>query len=72
MNGCSLKQDAFASESQANRKHLASTDKAESDGHPQTSRIFQAATAEETVHAHVHHMSWAVEGNSLHFLFERP
>ncbi|TXT66701.1 MAG: Rubrerythrin-2 [Promethearchaeota archaeon] len=45
---------AFAGESQANRKYLAFAEKAEKDGFPQVAKIFRAAAAAETVHAHNH------------------
>ena len=45
---------AFAGESQANRKYLAYAKKAEKDGFPQIARVFRAAAAAETVHAHNH------------------
>lgn len=47
-------KEAFAGESQANRKYLAFADKAEKDGFPQAARLFRAAAAAETVHAHNH------------------
>jgi rubrerythrin len=47
-------QDAFAGESQANRKYLAYAEKAEKDGFAQVAKIFRAAAAAETVHAHAH------------------
>jgi rubrerythrin len=47
-------QAAFAGESQANRKYLAFAAKAEADGFPQVARLFRAAAAAETVHAHAH------------------
>jgi rubrerythrin len=47
-------QEAFAGESQANRKYLAFAKKAESEGHPQVAKLFRAAAAAETVHAHAH------------------
>ncbi|MBN1766695.1 MAG: rubrerythrin family protein [Sedimentisphaerales bacterium] len=47
-------QDAFAGESQANRKYLAFAKKAEQDGFPQVARLFRAAAEAETVHAHAH------------------
>jgi rubrerythrin len=47
-------QAAFAGESQANRKYLAFAAKAEADGYPQVARLFRAAAAAETVHAHAH------------------
>ena len=45
---------AFAGESQANRKYLAFAKKADEDGFPQVARLFRAAAAAETVHAHAH------------------
>lgn len=45
---------AFAGESQANRKYLAFAEKAEKEGFPQVAKIFRAAAAAETVHAHNH------------------
>jgi rubrerythrin len=45
---------AFAGESQANRKYLAYAKKADEEGHPQVARLFRAAAAAETVHAHNH------------------
>ncbi len=47
-------QNAFAGESQANRKYLAFAKKAESDGYPMVANIFRAAAEAETVHAHAH------------------
>jgi rubrerythrin len=47
-------QAAFAGESQANRKYLAFAKKAERDGLPQIAKLFRAAAAAETVHAHAH------------------
>lgn len=47
-------QAAFAGESQANRKYLAFARKAEADGYPQVAKLFRAAAAAETVHAHAH------------------
>ena len=46
--------EAFAGESQANRKYLAFAKQAERDGYPQVARLFRAAAAAETVHAHAH------------------
>ncbi len=45
---------AFAGESQANRKYLAFARKAEEDGFPQVAKLFRAAAAAETIHAHDH------------------
>ena len=47
-------QDAFAGESQANRKYLAFSKKAEGEGHKQVAKLFRAAAAAETIHAHNH------------------
>lgn len=46
--------EAFAGESQANRKYLAFAERADRDGFPQAARLFRAAAAAETVHAHAH------------------
>ncbi len=47
-------KEAFAGESQANRKYLAFAKKAESEGLPQVAKLFRAAAEAETVHAHAH------------------
>jgi rubrerythrin len=47
-------KEAFAGESQANRKYLAFSAKADQEGHPQAARLFRAAAEAETVHAHNH------------------
>ncbi len=47
-------QEAFAGESQANRKYLAFAKKAESEGFNQVAKLFRAAAEAETVHAHQH------------------
>lgn len=47
-------QDAFAGESQANRKYLAFAKKADKEGFPQAAKLFRAAAAAETIHAHAH------------------
>jgi len=46
--------EAFAGESQANRKYLAFAEKADAEGHQQVAKLFRAAAAAETVHAHAH------------------
>ena len=46
--------EAFAGESQANRKYLAFAEKAEQEGFIQVAKLFRAAAAAETVHAHAH------------------
>ncbi|MBC17475.1 Rubrerythrin [Pseudodesulfovibrio profundus] len=45
---------AFAGESQANRKYLAFAEKAEKEGKPGVAKLFRAAAAAETIHAHAH------------------
>jgi rubrerythrin len=47
-------QAAFAGESQANRKYLAFAKRAETDGLMQIAKLFRAAAAAETIHAHSH------------------
>jgi len=50
----SFLKEAFAGESQANRKYLAFGAKADQEGFPQVARLFRAAAEAETVHAHSH------------------
>jgi rubrerythrin len=47
-------QDAFAGESQANRKYLAFAKQAEKEGYSQVAKLFRAAAEAETIHAHNH------------------
>jgi rubrerythrin len=47
-------KEAFAGESQANRKYLAFAKKAEAEGYKQVAKLFRAAAEAETVHAHNH------------------
>ena len=47
-------KEAFAGESQANRKYLAFAKKADEEGFFQVARLFRAAAHAETVHAHNH------------------
>jgi rubrerythrin len=47
-------QEAFAGESQANRKYLAFAAQAEKEGFTGVAKLFKAAAAAETVHAHTH------------------
>ena len=47
-------QNAFAGESQANRKYLAFAKRAESEGYVHIAKLFRAAAASETIHAHAH------------------
>lgn len=70
---------AFAGESQANRKYLAFADKAESEGKPGVAKLFRAAAAAETIHAHAHlrlmkgigstedNLKAAIEGETFEF-----
>ena len=72
-------KEAFAGESQANRKYLAFAKKAEADGYKQVARLFRAAAEAETVHAHAHlrvlggvkgtaeNLEAAVEGEGFEF-----
>jgi rubrerythrin len=46
--------EAFAGESQANRKYLAFAKQAEQEGYKQVAKLFRAAAEAETVHAHSH------------------
>jgi rubrerythrin len=71
--------EAFAGESQANRKYLAFAMKAEQDGFAQVAKLFRAAAEAETVHAHAHfrvmggindtaaNLEAAVEGEGFEF-----
>jgi rubrerythrin len=47
-------REAFAGESQANRKYLAFADKAQQEGYKQVAKLFRAAADAETVHAKNH------------------
>ena len=47
-------QDAFAGESQANRKYLAFAEQADKDGFPGVAKMFRAIASAETLHAHSH------------------
>ncbi|MCR4818107.1 MAG: rubrerythrin family protein [Fretibacterium sp.] len=47
-------QEAFAGESQANRKYLAFADQADKDGFPGVAKMFRAIASAETLHAHSH------------------
>lgn len=71
--------EAFAGESQANRKYLAFAKQAEVDGFPQVAKLFRAAAHAETVHAHAHlramgginktteNLQHAIEGEGFEF-----
>lgn len=72
-------QEAFAGESQANRKYLAFAKRAEAEGFKQVAKLFRAAAAAETIHAHNHlkelravrstaeNLQKALEGESYEF-----
>jgi len=47
-------KDAFAGESQANRKYLAFAKKADDEGLHGVAKLFRAAAEAETIHAHNH------------------
>ena len=57
-------RDAFAGESQANRKYLAFAEKADKEGYSQVAKLFRAAGAAETVHAHAHLRALGEIGNT--------
>ena len=57
-------RDAFAGESQANRKYLAFAKQAEKEGYPQAAKLFRAAGEAETVHAHAHLRALGEIGNT--------
>jgi rubrerythrin len=47
-------KNAFAGESQANRRYLAFAKKAESEGYPEVAKLFRAAAEAETIHVNAH------------------
>lgn len=71
--------EAFAGESQANRKYLAFAKQAEKEGYAQVAKLFRAAAEAETVHAHAHlkalghigttaeNLKAAIEGETFEF-----
>ena len=71
--------EAFAGESQANRKYLAFGKKADAEGRPQVAKLFRAAAEAETIHAHAHlrvlggikdtaeNLAEAIEGEGFEF-----
>ena len=58
-------RDAFAGESQANRRYLFFADKAAKEGYPQAARLFRAAAEAETVHAYNHFNAMTGIGSSI-------
>jgi rubrerythrin len=77
-------KEAFAGESQANRKYLAFAAKADQEGYPQVARLFRAAAEAETIHAHNHlralkgvgttkdNLSEAISGETHEFMHMYP
>ena len=77
-------KEAFAGESQANRKYLAFAKKADEEGLPQIAKLFRAAAHAETVHAITHfktlggvkstkeNLQAAVEGETFEFTSMYP
>jgi len=71
--------EAFAGESQANRKYLAFAKQADKEGLSQVAKLFRAAAEAETVHAHSHlrvagkikstaqNLKEAIEGETFEF-----
>ena len=72
-------KEAFAGESQANRKYLAFATKAAQEGFPNVARLFRTTAEAETIHAHGHlaaldgvkstaeNLEAAVEGETYEF-----
>ncbi len=58
-------QEAFAGESQANRKYLAFAEKADKEGYLQVARLFRAAAHAETVHALAHLRTMGKVGSTM-------
>ena len=58
-------KEAFAGESQANRKYLMFAEKAEEEGRPVVARLFRAAAQAETVHAFNHARVMGMVGGTL-------
>ncbi|MCE5333682.1 MAG: rubrerythrin family protein [Desulfobacteraceae bacterium] len=56
---------AFAGESQANRKYLLFAKQAEKEGYPQAAKLFRAAAEAETVHAHAHLRTLGAMGSTM-------
>ena len=57
---------AFAGESQANRKYLAYAQAADKEGLSGVAKVFRAAAAAETIHAHTH-LKNAIGGETYEF-----
>jgi len=77
-------KDAFAGESQANRKYLAFAKKADEEGYLQAAKLFRAVAEAETIHAHAHlkvlggvkstaeNLKEAIEGEAHEFMEMYP
>lgn len=63
-------QAAFTGESMANRKYLAFAKKADDEGFSQIAKLFRAAAAAETIHAHNHLQRMGGIGTTLENLKE--
>jgi rubrerythrin len=63
-------KEAFAGESQANRKYLAFAEKAERDGLPNIARLFRTTAEAETIHAHGHLKALGAVGSTADNLEE--
>jgi len=63
-------KEAFAGESQANRRYLAFAKQAEKEGYPQVAKLFRAAAEAETIHAHAHLKALGAIGNTADNLKE--
>lgn len=57
--------DAFAGESQANRRYLTFADQAEKEGFTQVAMLFRAIAAAETIHAKHHLRTAGKVGNTM-------
>jgi rubrerythrin len=58
-------KEAFAGESQANRKYLAFAAKADEEGLPQVARLFRAAAEAETETESKENLSWEIRKNNI-------
>ncbi len=58
-------KEAFAGESQANRKYLAFAKKAEQDGFSNVAKLFQTAAEAEAIHAQGHLSALGAIGSTL-------
>jgi rubrerythrin len=58
-------KEAFAGESQANRKYLAFAKKADQDGFPNVARLFRTAAEAETIHALGHFQAMGGVGTTI-------